>query len=116
MNNREKGFIYEEKTCQYIQEHTMKIVERNYSCKCGEIDIIARDENSLVFIEVKYRASMAYGHPAYAVDYRKQRRIIRSATWYTKKIHWIDQPVRFDVALWTGDYLEYHKGAFNYYE
>jgi putative endonuclease len=115
MNNRSKGTLYEEKTCVYIQEQGMELVTKNYSCKCGELDIIAKDQDSLVFIEVKYRSSMAYGHPSYAIDYRKQRKITQSAVWYTKEVRWIDRPVRFDVALWTGNQLEYHKGAFNYH-
>lgn len=116
MDKRKLGTLYEEKTGQYIEQHAMKILEKNYRCRCGEVDIIARDHDCLVFIEVKYRTSMHYGHPALAVDYRKQRKIIQTATWYLKKTRWFDRPIRFDVACWIGTTLEYHKGAFEYHE
>lgn len=116
MNKRELGTIYEEKTSDYIKKHSMKILEMNYRCKCGEVDIIAQDKNYLVFIEVKYRTSLNYGHPSQAVDYRKQRKIIQTAIWYIKNTQKFDCPIRFDVACWIGDTLEYHKGAFDYHE
>lgn len=74
------------------------LLDRNYRCGFGEIDIIARDEEFLVFVEVKTRRSAAYGTPFEAVDLRKQRRICRVALDYINKHRLHDQPVRFDVA------------------
>ncbi len=115
MNKREIGACYERKTAQYIQNQGMKCLEMNYVCPRGEIDLIAMDRENLVFIEVKYRGSLRYGHPSQAVDFRKQQKIIQSALWYMMDKKMEEIPVRFDVACWIGEKLEYHKGAFDYY-
>ncbi|HSR13301.1 MAG TPA: YraN family protein [Thermodesulfobacteriota bacterium] len=74
-----------------------KILERNFKCPLGEIDIIARDRNTLVFVEVKTRATRDFGGPAAAVNPRKQRQLSRVALVYLsqKKLHHV--PARFDV-------------------
>lgn len=75
-----------------------RIVERNYRCKYGEIDIIATDGNVLVFIEVKTRSSKAFGTPGEAVDRRKQGRIVRSSMEYLSSVWRGAEPLsRFDV-------------------
>ena len=74
-----------------------KILERNYKCPLGEIDIIARDKNTLVFIEVKTRATRDFGGPAAAVDLRKQRQLSRVALTYLNEKKLFDIPARFDV-------------------
>ncbi len=75
----------------------MKIVERNYRTPVGEIDIIARDGRTLVFVEVKTRSSRLFGAPQEAVGPAKQRQILRSAQWYLSSCKKTDFPVRFDV-------------------
>ena len=57
----------------------MRILEKNYRCREGEIDLVAMDGSYLVFVEVKYRRDQHAGHPAEAVDARKQRKIVRTA-------------------------------------
>ena len=74
-----------------------KILERNYKCPLGEIDIIARDKSTLVFIEVKTRATREFGGPAAAVDLRKQRQLSRVALTYLNEKKLFDIPARFDV-------------------
>ena len=74
-----------------------KVLERNYKCPLGEIDIIARDKNTLVFIEVKTRATRDFGGPAAAVDPRKQRQLSRVALTYLNQKKLFDIPARFDV-------------------
>ena len=71
MNKREIGSGYEEMAAAYLIEQGYKIVARNFSGRRGEIDIIARDGEYLVFVEVKYRRDERQGSPAEAVDYRK---------------------------------------------
>jgi len=74
-----------------------RILERNFKCRLGEIDIIARDKNTLVFIEVKTRATKDFGGPAAAVNERKQRQLSKVALTYLhqKNLHHV--PARFDV-------------------
>lgn len=74
-----------------------KVLERNFKCPLGEIDIIARDKNTLVFVEVKTRATKDFGGPAAAVDGRKQRQLSKVALAYLNQKKLTDVPARFDV-------------------
>ena len=74
-----------------------KILERNFKCPLGEIDIIARDKSTLVFVEVKTRATRDFGGPAAAVDWRKQRQLSKVALTYLNKKKLSNVPARFDV-------------------
>jgi putative endonuclease len=74
-----------------------KILERNFKCPLGEIDIIARDKNTLVFIEVKTRATKDFGGPAAAVNDRKQRQLSKVALTYLSQKKLFNVPARFDV-------------------
>jgi len=81
----------------YLKKNGYRIVENNYRCPIGEIDIVARDKNDLVFVEVKARKSSALGYPEQAVGRSKQRKMSQLALWYMqdKKLH--DVNARFDV-------------------
>jgi putative endonuclease len=89
----------EEIAANFLIARGFRVLERNFRCKGGEVDIIARDpgDKSLVFIEVKARRSLAYGVPQLAVTAFKQRQISKAAlTWLSKnRLH--DQNARFDV-------------------
>lgn len=76
------GKIGEDIASKYLMDNNYEIIERNFNCKQGEIDIIARDENEIVFIEVKTRTSKAYGNPIDAVTYYKQKHILKSVEYY----------------------------------
>jgi len=74
-----------------------KVLERNFKCPLGEIDIIARDQNTLVFIEVKTRATKDFGGPAAAVNERKQRQLSKVALTYLNQKKLTNVSARFDV-------------------
>lgn len=74
-----------------------KILERNYKCSLGEIDIIAREKDTLIFVEVKTRASGDFGGPAAAVNERKQRQLSKVALTYLAQKRLTEVPARFDV-------------------
>ena len=97
--NQGTGILGEELAAQFMITQGYQILERNYRCKGGEVDIIARDstDKSLVFIEVKTRRTLSYGVPQLAVNLFKQRQISKAAlTWLSKnRLH--DQNARFDV-------------------
>ena len=115
-NNRETGSYYERMAGVYLTEKGYEILEYNYRCKLGEIDIIARDGDYLVFCEVKYRADDRKGTPAEAVDYAKQRVISKSALYY-KTVNGIDEiPCRFDVVSIEDDRIILYQNAFDYVE
>ena len=103
MNKRQIGTKYEEIAASYLKQHGYCILERNFRCRRGEIDIIARENGYLVFVEVKYRASAVCGSPLEAVDYRKQRNIIQVAQYYMLR-HGYGTEVncRFDVVAICG--------------
>lgn len=86
----------EELAVKYIEQLGYKILERNYRFR-GEIDIIAQDEERIVFIEVKMRRSESFGLPQEAVDRKKQSQIISTAHNYLAANHLLNSPCRFDV-------------------
>ena len=93
----ETGKIGEDIAVTYLQQNNYIIIERNFECNQGEIDIIAKDKDELVFIEVKTRSNALYGMPKDAVDKIKKKHIYKSAEYYVylKKIKNI--PIRIDV-------------------
>lgn len=82
---------------QYLRKRGYIILAQNYRCPLGEIDIIARDKQTLVFIEVKSRQSLRYGPPAGAVTYRKQQQISKVAQYYILSNNFGTKAARFDV-------------------
>ncbi len=112
-NNREKGSRYEKRAAAYLTKQGFEILEKNYRCRLGEIDIIAMDGSYLCFVEVKYRSSNTAGYPAEAVGAAKQRKIYQTALVYLKQHQLpLNTPCRFDVAAVTGEAVFYIKNAF----
>lgn len=90
-------------------------MEYNYRCRRGEVDLIARDGEYLVFVEVKYRSSEDAGGPLAAVDHTKQRVISRVAKLYLlSHYHTMDIACRFDVIGFHGPHIQWVKNAFDY--
>lgn len=99
--------------CEYLQKQGVKILERNYRCRSGEIDIVARDRDCIVFVEVKYRKSDQHGEALAAVHYAKQKKICRCAAVYCLCHPWITQ-FRYDVIGITDTKIEWIKNAFEH--
>ncbi len=83
--------------CDHLQKNGYRILERNYRCKLGEIDIIGLDGDTVAFIEVKTRSSDRYGSPSEAVNRGKQGRIVKTALSYMQSKAFFDRMCRFDV-------------------
>lgn len=115
MNKRQTGAFWEEAAVVYIERAGVRILERNFRCSQGEIDIIGSHQGCLVFLEVKYRKDDKFGSPAEAVDFRKQNKICRCADFYLYQ-HRIspDRPVRFDVVAVCGEKIQWIQNAFAY--
>ena len=112
-NKRKIGSKVEQAVREYLSGHGFEILEMNYRCKQGEIDIIAKEDLYYVFIEVKYRTSTRYGFPQEAVGLSKQRRICSAARYYLYSNHIGESvPVRFDVAAVLEDKITYIRDAF----
>lgn len=116
MNNREIGSAYENKAVEYLKKHSYIIIEQNYFCKYGEIDIIAKKKDMLVFVEVKYRKNSKTGIGENAVNRKKQMHIINSAQNYMIEKYKTDEMLcRFDVIAINGNILHHIKNAFDGY-
>ena len=115
MNKRKVGAGYESQAVLYLREQGYAILHQNYRCHIGEIDIIAKDGETLVFIEVKYRRTDEYGAGEFHVDKRKQRTIYKVAQQF---LIWNFPegnlpPCRFDVIAIDGeDIITHYKDAF----
>lgn len=113
-NKREVGTRYERAAGAYLEKQGYRILRYNYRCRQGEIDLIAMDGEYLVFCEVKYRKDLGSGHPAEAVDVRKQRTLSRCAMYFLMKEGYADIPCRFDVVSIEGEEILLIKDAFDY--
>lgn len=94
---REAGNKGEELAVQFLKRKKLKIIERSYQVKAGEIDIIAKERQTYCFIEVKSRSSDKFGKAIEAIDHKKRIRITRAALWYLQSKHLTESPCRFDV-------------------
>ena len=113
-NKREMGSKQEEIAMNYLIDNGYKILDKNFFTKSGEIDIIAKHENYLAFIEVKYRTNVNMGLPQEAVDYRKIKRISKTALYYIYKNKISsDIPCRFDVIVILDKEITLIKNAFD---
>lgn len=96
-HNVELGRRGEDAAARFLYRRGYEIVERNWTCAAGEADIIARDEEWVVFVEVKTRSSCEKGFPSEAVDPEKRKRYENIAALFLKDYDVVDVPVRFDV-------------------
>ncbi|MDI6781438.1 MAG: YraN family protein [bacterium] len=106
------GRYGEEKAANYLIKQGIKILEKNYRCGYGEVDIIAKDRDTLVFVEVKTRKTSTYLSPFLAINKHKQLQISKVALHYLleKKLKGI--PCRFDVVTVVDEEIQWIKGAF----
>ncbi len=116
-NHRQKGTFVERIVAAYLEDRGVEILERNYRNRYGEVDLIGKHEGYLVFVEVKYRATLAKGSPQEAVGLQKQRRICAVADYY-RCVHGIplSTPIRYDVAAVLGEQVTWYRNAFPHRE
>lgn len=96
-NNKDIGNLGEDLAAKYLEEQGYKIIERNFRCKRGEVDIIAIDKEEIVFVEVKTRKVLLYGKPGDAVDKIKQKHIYSAAEYYLLIKNSLEAYTRIDV-------------------
>ncbi|CAA0096104.1 YraN family protein [Zhongshania aliphaticivorans] len=89
--------------CHLLKNHKLKIIHQNYRCRFGEIDIIARSEHHLIFVEVRYRQDTSFGSAAETVTRKKQQRIILTARHFLGGGKYTELPCRFDVIEASSD-------------
>lgn len=98
----------EQAAAKFLKRQGFRIVQRNYSTPWGEIDIVAVDGTTIVFVEVKTRSSLIAGRPEEAVTFDKQKKLTQMALAYLKKHKLLEHPARFDVVaiVWPDDARE----------
>ena len=96
-NTRTIGNHAESYALNYLLDRGLNLIKRNYHCKCGEIDLIMADKNIIVFVEVRYRKNTYYGSGAETIDFRKQKKLLASATHFLQNKRMLDRFCRFDV-------------------
>ncbi|CAI8868429.1 YraN family protein [Methylocaldum szegediense] len=94
---QDKGRIAEDEALNFLQMQGLRLIERNYRCRYGEIDLIMEDGRAIVFVEVRYRRSSQFGGALESVDRRKQAKLLASAVHFLREKR-MDRPARFDVA------------------
>lgn len=115
-NQRQVGAEYEQMAGEYLKQQGYQILQYNYRCRQGEIDIIAREGAYLVFCEVKYRTDRRKGMPSEAVNMRKQQVISQCALYYMTVNGMWGCPCRFDVVGILGETgeIRLYRNAFEY--
>lgn len=95
---KKSGMLAEQFACRFLKKQGLKLVTRNYHCRCGEIDLIMRDDDMLVFVEVRLRNTNNHLTGAESVDYFKQQKLIKTAQIYLQQHHCVHTQIcRFDV-------------------
>ncbi len=112
LNKRSLGKKYEQMAAAYLQDKGYHILYHNFQCRLGEIDIIARHNAYLIFVEVKYRKRKDYGYPREAVNFKKQQHIIRTAAYYLLTHVGVEVPCRFDVIEILEEQITHIEAAF----
>lgn len=108
------GDLAEQQALQFLEEAGLRLIERNYRCRYGELDLIMGEGDTVVFVEVRYRRSSRFGGAAASVDHRKQRRLIATAQHFLQSHKTLRRrPARFDmVAVTEPNALEWIQNAF----
>lgn len=102
INRSSKGKAAEELACHYLKQNGLRLIEKNFHSRFGEIDLIMQHDNTLVFIEVRYRKNQDFGGAKASITPRKQSKIRKTALYYMQK-KGREFNARFDVVAMTGE-------------
>ncbi|MBY6187811.1 YraN family protein [Marinobacter hydrocarbonoclasticus] len=108
----QRGKDAEQQACRFLQAQGLSPVAQNVQCRFGELDLIMRQGDTLVFVEVKYRRHGGFGGAASAVTPHKQHKLRLTANWYLQQQGMSDCPCRFDVLAIDGDTTNWIQNAF----
>lgn len=111
-NHRRTGSRYESLAAEFLEQHGFTILERNWQAGHKEIDLIARRDSLVVFVEVKAAKSDAFGHPVERVNKTKRRRLLSAAKEYSQDPRLAGCDFRFDVVTFLDGTLEHFPDAF----
>lgn len=113
-DRRSIGAVAEARAAEHLAASGMRILHRNWRCKGGELDLVARDGRVLVFVEVRSRGGSARVGAAESIDARKRARVVRAAQTFVQRERLVAEPARFDVVAIEADGSVTHlRGAFD---
>ncbi len=112
-HKKQQGQQAEQQACKFLLAKNLRLITQNYRCKYGEIDIIMRDQEDIVFVEVRSRERTDYGNVLESVNRHKQKKIITTATHFLQQRDWLyTKNCRFDVVGIHPTNIEWIKNAF----
>jgi putative endonuclease len=97
MRRKETGDKGEATAAHFLREHGYRVLEKNYRCPRGEIDIVAQEKGCLVFVEVRTKTQTAFGAPEESITPVKQRKMLATAFWYLERHEALEKPWRIDM-------------------
>ena len=113
-DHNQKGQYAENIALKHLEAQGLKIIQRNFSCKMGEIDLIMNDAAFLIFIEVRYRKKTQFGHPLETITYTKQQKIIKTIQYFLMKYpNYQQYPCRIDAVAIYSDTVNKNNRAEN---
>src|SRR4051812_36671480 len=110
--SRALGAQAESRVAEFLRQKGYRVVDRNWTCRGGEIDLVCEHGDTLVFVEVRARTDDAHGTPLESVVDGKRRRLVRAAEIYLHQKKLWDRACRFDVVAISGDAIEHVEDAF----
>lgn len=110
--NNVTGAIGEKQAEEFLKKNKYKILTKNFRCVVGEIDLVAKEKDTIVFVEVKKRETYIFGNPAEAIGVTKQNKIRKAALYYLKQYKLTESPCRFDVIEIVGENINHIENAF----
>lgn len=108
-----KGRRAEQAAARFLASHGLRVIAHNYYCRGGEIDLICRDGNALVFVEVRHRQNRDFGGAAASITPAKRRRILLAARHYLASEGQSDAACRIDCVLIDGEHIDWERNAFD---
>jgi len=106
---RAAGSAFEQRACTELERAGLKLLMRNYTTRYGELDLVMRDGDTVVFVEVRHRMRASYGDAANSVTASKQAKLIRAAElWLASHPQHAQRPCRFDVVSYDGPVAQAH--------
>ena len=107
-----RGDRSEQLACNYLEKQGLQLIDKNFRCKYGELDLIMRDDKALIIVEVRFRKSNQFGGAIESISRKKQSRIIATTQYYLST-HRVDSSIRFDVIAMSNDNdINWIKNAF----
>lgn len=113
-NPSHPGEIAEKNACAFLKKHGLQLVTQNYRGRFGEIDLIMKDKDDIVFVEVRYRHGSDFGSAAETIDHKKRKKIMKTAMQFLQQQNLFDKiGCRFDIVGIDQQQISWIKDAFN---